>query len=330
MAMRTTTLGSDGPEVGVIGLGCMGMTASYDMATPRDRRDLDLGHPPGARPGHDPDRHRRRVRAVHQRGAGRTGPGRRPPRARGAGDQGRPGDGRVHAERRIRHALPGFRAQRPPRARAGVDRRQPAPARHRSRGPLPAPPGGPGGAARGDLGGDGGDRGGRQGAAHRPFRGVGGGDQAGAGGASRDLGAVRAVALDPRRAARGAPLLQGAGHRPAPVLPAGPGLPRRAVLVVRRPAPGRLPAGSAPLPAGRPAGQPGHRRQGARGRRAGRGDAGPGGVGLGAGPGPAGGAHPRDQDAEVPCGQRRSGGVELGADDLADLDALPAPEGTRY
>ena len=23
-------------------------------------------------------------------------------------------------------------------------------------------------------------------------------------------------------------------------------------------------------------------------------------------------------------------GVELGADDLADLDALPAPEGTRY
>ena len=49
--MRTTTLGSDGPEVGVIGLGCMGMTASYDMATPRDdatsisviHRALDLG-----------------------------------------------------------------------------------------------------------------------------------------------------------------------------------------------------------------------------------------------------------------------------------------------
>jgi aryl-alcohol dehydrogenase-like predicted oxidoreductase len=35
-AMRTTTLGSNGPEVGVIGLGCMGMTASYDMAAPRD------------------------------------------------------------------------------------------------------------------------------------------------------------------------------------------------------------------------------------------------------------------------------------------------------
>ena len=34
--MRTTTLGSDGPDVGVIGLGCMGMTASYDLETPRD------------------------------------------------------------------------------------------------------------------------------------------------------------------------------------------------------------------------------------------------------------------------------------------------------
>ena len=49
--MRTTTLGSDGPEVGVIGLGCMGMTFSYDMETPRDeatsiaviRQALDLG-----------------------------------------------------------------------------------------------------------------------------------------------------------------------------------------------------------------------------------------------------------------------------------------------
>jgi aryl-alcohol dehydrogenase-like predicted oxidoreductase len=34
--MRTTTLGSMGPEVGIIGLGCMGMTSSYDMETPRD------------------------------------------------------------------------------------------------------------------------------------------------------------------------------------------------------------------------------------------------------------------------------------------------------
>jgi len=49
--MRTTTLGRNGPEVGVIGLGCMGMTHSYDMATPRDdatsisvvHQALDLG-----------------------------------------------------------------------------------------------------------------------------------------------------------------------------------------------------------------------------------------------------------------------------------------------
>jgi aryl-alcohol dehydrogenase-like predicted oxidoreductase len=49
--MRTTPLGSNGPEVGVIGLGCMGMTFSYDMQTPRDEatsiavihQALDLG-----------------------------------------------------------------------------------------------------------------------------------------------------------------------------------------------------------------------------------------------------------------------------------------------
>ena len=49
--MRTTTLGLGGPQVGVIGLGCMGMTASYDMETPRDEatsisvihQALDLG-----------------------------------------------------------------------------------------------------------------------------------------------------------------------------------------------------------------------------------------------------------------------------------------------
>jgi hypothetical protein len=32
--VRTTTLGSKGPEVGVIGLGCMGMTYAYDMKAP--------------------------------------------------------------------------------------------------------------------------------------------------------------------------------------------------------------------------------------------------------------------------------------------------------
>ena len=49
--MRSTTLGSTGPQVGVIGLGCMGMTASYDLETSRDEatsiavihQALDLG-----------------------------------------------------------------------------------------------------------------------------------------------------------------------------------------------------------------------------------------------------------------------------------------------
>ncbi|MGW0217490.1 aldo/keto reductase [Micromonospora chokoriensis] len=49
--MRTTTLGSAGPDVGVIGLGCMGMSHAYDVTGPRDddtsisviRQALDLG-----------------------------------------------------------------------------------------------------------------------------------------------------------------------------------------------------------------------------------------------------------------------------------------------
>lgn len=49
--MRTTTLGSTGPRVGIIGLGCMGMTHAYDLDTPRDdatsisviHQALDLG-----------------------------------------------------------------------------------------------------------------------------------------------------------------------------------------------------------------------------------------------------------------------------------------------
>jgi aryl-alcohol dehydrogenase-like predicted oxidoreductase len=49
--MRTTTLGTNGPDVGVVGLGCMGMTHAYDLQAPRDdassiavvRQALDLG-----------------------------------------------------------------------------------------------------------------------------------------------------------------------------------------------------------------------------------------------------------------------------------------------
>ncbi|MGP3967504.1 aldo/keto reductase [Streptomyces sp. 6N223] len=49
--MRKTTLGDTGPEIGRIGLDCMGMTFAYDIGTPRDeaisfaviRQALDLG-----------------------------------------------------------------------------------------------------------------------------------------------------------------------------------------------------------------------------------------------------------------------------------------------
>jgi len=49
--MRTTTLGLGGPDVGVIGLGCMGMSFAYDTTAPWDearyisvlRQALDLG-----------------------------------------------------------------------------------------------------------------------------------------------------------------------------------------------------------------------------------------------------------------------------------------------
>ncbi|NUR72165.1 MAG: aldo/keto reductase [Hamadaea sp.] len=49
--MRTTTLGTEGPEVGVVGLGCMGMSHAYDDPANRDdetsigviRQALDLG-----------------------------------------------------------------------------------------------------------------------------------------------------------------------------------------------------------------------------------------------------------------------------------------------
>src|ERR671932_2059720 len=50
-AVRTTTLGSGGPQVGVLGLGCMGMSHAYDDPANRDEATsisvlheaLDLG-----------------------------------------------------------------------------------------------------------------------------------------------------------------------------------------------------------------------------------------------------------------------------------------------
>src|ERR1700758_577714 len=134
--MRTTTLGSQGPEVGVIGLGCMGMTHSYDMAAPRDdatsisviHQALDLGMTLiDTADAYGPYTNEELV-------------------------------GRALAGGHRERAVPATQGGLPP-TRAGVDRRQPAPARHRPCRPLPAAPSGSAGATGGDLGRDGRDGG---------------------------------------------------------------------------------------------------------------------------------------------------------------------------
>ena len=125
--MRTTTLGSNGPEVGVIGLGCMGMTFSYDLETPRDdatsisviHQALDLGMTlidtaDAYGPYTNEELVGRALAGGHrERAVLATKVGLRH-RLRRGGDP--------------RRQLAGGRPERPPGARAGVDRRQPAPA----------------------------------------------------------------------------------------------------------------------------------------------------------------------------------------------------------
>ena len=78
--MQKRNLGNSGLEVSALGLGCMGMSFGYGPAA--DKHGDDLADPGGRRARRHVLRHRRGLRPVHQRGAGRRGP--RPvPRAGG-------------------------------------------------------------------------------------------------------------------------------------------------------------------------------------------------------------------------------------------------------
>ena len=305
--MRTTTLGSAGPEVGVIGLGCMGMTL-YDMATPRDdatsiaviHQALDLGMTLiDTADVYGP--------YTNEELVGRALAG-RPPGAGGAGDEGRPG------HRLPQTGGPGTTRRsignngRPEHIRA-VDRRQPAPARHRPCRPLPAAPGRP----------------------EVPIEESWGAmAEAVAAGKARHIGLSevtvdqikRAQAVHPVASVQSElslwtrdalaevlPYCAGAGHRLPAVLAAGPGFPRRPVLLLRRPAAERLPARACRV-SSRTRCEPTWPSSAGSGRSPSRAGPPPAQVALAwvLAQGRLRDSDPRDQDPEVPAGQRRRGG----------------------
>jgi hypothetical protein len=124
-------------------------------------------------------------------------------------------------------------------------------------------------------------------------------------------------------------VLPGTGHRVPAILP-GTRLPRRTVLLIQRPARGRLPTKAAALPTGRAARQPGHRQPRAEDRQANRSHPGAGVTRVGTGPRPARRAHPRNQDPQVPGRQRRRSRYRAERGGPGRTRHPAAPEGTRY
>ena len=328
--MRTTTLGSQGPRVGVIGLGCMGMTFSYDMETPRDdatsisviHQALDLGMTLiDTADVYGP--------YTNEELVGRALAGGHRERAVLATKVGLVTDS---VERGRPRQLARCRAATAARSTCGAsidDSLRRLGTDHVDLYQLHRVD--PRGADRGDLGRDGRDGGGGQGAAHRPVRGDGRGDQAGAGGAPGDVGAVGAVAVDPGRAGRGAAVLRGAGHRLPAVLAARAGFPHRPVRLVRRP------ARSDDFRRGLPRFQQDALRANlaivaGSARSPSRAGATPAQVALAWVL--AQGEHvvpiPGTKTPKYLADNAGAADVVLSAADLADLDALPAPQGTRY
>ena len=80
--MQKRGLGKSGLEVSALGLGCMGLSFGYGPAV--DKQEGIDAHPRGRRSRRHVLRHRRGLRPVHERGAGRRGPR---PRPRPGGDR---------------------------------------------------------------------------------------------------------------------------------------------------------------------------------------------------------------------------------------------------